>query len=120
MSENPELPKAEWGCVPNMRFLTNPRKEPRYFAMAEVPCGWINVEDRLPELHDDGIDKCSDYVLIFVPDIDDPRCPKSERFCHCTIAQCGDYGQGPKWYELGCDHMPNPSHWMPLPEAPNV
>lgn len=60
----------------------------------------------------------NEYVLVFCPDAAD----------HTQIMICGHLEaqgdpDGPDWYELNADTRPapldvDPTHWMPLPDAP--
>ena len=72
-------------------------------ALREQP-RWISVEERLPEIEMHGTSR---VVLAWEPD--HGRC----------FAMVYDNGQGKRWFSGGVE-IPNITHWMPLPEPPEV
>lgn len=72
-------------------------------ALREQP-RWISVEERLPET---GMHGTSRVVLAWEPE--HGRC----------FAMVYDKGQGKRWFSGGAE-IPNITHWMPLPDAPEV
>lgn len=75
-------------------------------ANANMMAEWISIEDRLPEAHPGPVVPVSDNVLVFTRG----QQISIERFFGIPGKWSGGY------YEIG-DFV---SHWMPLPEPPNV
>lgn len=65
---------------------------------------WISVEERLPEIEMHGTSR---VVLAWEPE--HGRC----------FGMVYDNGQGKRWFSGGVE-IPNITHWMPLPEPPEV
>ena len=63
---------------------------------------WINVEDRLPDMHQ--------YVLIWTTDYDDE-----------PIANLAHWNGEDEGFLVNGGHRDNDvTHWMPLPEPPDA
>ncbi|EMR9403252.1 DUF551 domain-containing protein [Escherichia coli] len=73
----------------------------RMVAPAPVAAGWIACRERMPELNT--------RVLLYFPDYGG----------HIEDGCIGDEGDGPYHYFFDGDSLRHePTHWMPLPEAP--
>lgn len=85
--------------------------------------GWISVEDRLPEWASRDDTPCelagekigalltSEKVLVAIePD-------NNVRIDHLTSIESSEDEHQYKWFDMYGDRV---THWMPLPEAPNV
>ena len=85
--------------------------------------GWISVDDRLPEWASRDDTPCvangeeigalltSEKVLVAIaPD-------NNVRIDHLTAIESSDDEYQYKWFDMYGDRV---THWMPLPEAPNV
>lgn len=79
---------------------------------------WIKIEERLPKLHE--------YVLV-VEYASDNGWVGLIKGCYIRIASLRDIN-GSKWSVVGSDDLPRiaengyakVTHWMPLPEPPNM
>lgn len=89
---------------------------------------WISVKDKLPEVDNFGLEEgegISDNVLIIYSCKDDPSNIKYCRVGHFFISNEGSewaLSEGLTWNHYLIDHskLLDVTHWMPLPEPPNV
>ena len=73
---------------------------------------WINVKDRLPIAEPDEQDRRVSDVVLCYTNKDDILCGSLE-----------GYDDNLSWFCVGSEHWnlhKSVTHWMPLPEAPNV
>lgn len=68
--------------------------------------GWISVKDRLPSIISEDFDDYSEDVLVMTPD--------GIMIGHCEPYRDGEYA----WFS-NHDSV-TVTHWMPLPEPPEV